>query len=95
MDARVRFTAFNMRTTPELAGQIAVVSADQTVPAGNQPPYFKVRVRLVSGELSRLKGLDVTPGMPAEVMVTSDERTVINYLIKPISDQLNRAFREE
>jgi HlyD family secretion protein len=95
MDARIRFTAFNMRTTPELAGKIAVVSADQTAPADNQPPYFKVRVRLASGELSRLKGLDVTPGMPAEVMITSEERTVLNYLIKPISDQLNRAFREE
>ena len=94
MPSRVRFTAFDQRTTPELHGRVAWISPDQTEVTGTKESYFKVRVRLNDDELNRLGGLSISPGMPAEVMITSNERTVISYLFKPISDQLNRAFRE-
>lgn len=94
MASRVRFTAFDQRTTPELHGRVAWISPDQTEVTERQEPYFKVRVRLDDNELKRLGGLSISPGMPAEVMITSNERTVMSYLVKPISDQLNRAFRE-
>lgn len=94
MGARVRFTAFNTRNTPELLGTVTWVSPDQTIVSENQEPYFKIRVALNDGEIKRLNEKIIKPGMPAEVMITSEERSVISYLVKPFTDQLNRAFRE-
>ena len=94
MMARVRFTAFNSRTTPELMARVTWISPDQTVVSENQEPFYKVRIGLNEGELARLNGKKIKPGMPTEVMITSEERTVISYFLKPISDQFNRAFRE-
>ncbi len=94
MIARIRFTAFNTRNTPELLGKVTWVSPDQSMVAETQEPFFKIRVMLNENEEKRLNDKKIKPGMPAEVMITSHERTVISYLIKPFSDQLNRAFRE-
>lgn len=94
MGARVRFTAFNSRNTPELLARVSWVSPDQTVISENQEPFYKIRIVLAPGEIERLDGKKIEPGMPAEVMITSEERTVISYLLKPLSDQINRAFRE-
>ena len=95
MPARSRFTAFNQRTTPELGAHVLWISPDQTTPEANQEPYFKVRLRLDKGEIDRLGGLEIAAGMPAEVLITAQERTVASYLMKPLFDQFNRAFREE
>lgn len=95
MPARIRFTAFNQRTTPELGAHVLWISPDQTTPEANQEPYFKVRLRLDKGEIERLQGLEIAAGMPAEVLITAQERTVASYLMKPLFDQFNRAFREE
>ncbi len=95
MPARVRFTGFNSRTTPELLGRVTSISADQTVVAENQQPYFKARVVLNEGEIERLNGRNLLPGMQSEVLITSGPRTVISYLMKPVSDQMHRALREQ
>lgn len=95
MPARIRFTAFNQRTTPELGAHVLWISPDQTTPEANHEPYFKVRLRLDKGEVERLNGLEIAAGMPAEVLITAQERTVASYLMKPLFDQFNRAFREE
>ena len=96
MAARVQFTAFSLRTTPQLYGRIERVASDQsTSPDGRLPPYYAVRIKLRDGEMTRLDGLDIVPGMPAEVMMTARPRTVLSYLMKPMSDQFNRAFRDE
>lgn len=94
MNARIRFTAFNTRNTPELLGKVTWVSPDQTLVPETQESFFKIRVVLNEHEEKRLEDKSIKPGMPAEVMITSDERTVMSYLIRPFSDQLNRAFRE-
>ncbi|MBO6550241.1 MAG: HlyD family type I secretion periplasmic adaptor subunit [Rhizobiales bacterium] len=94
MSARIRFTAFNTRNTPELLGKVTWVSPDQTVVSETQEPFFKIRIVLNENEEKRLKGKTIKPGMPAEVMITSHERTVMSYLVKPFADQLKRAFRE-
>jgi HlyD family secretion protein len=94
MEARIRFPAFNTRNTPELLGKVTWVSPDQTIVSEKQEPFFKIRVVLNAGEAKRLTDKTIKPGMPAEVMITSEERTVISYLVKPLADQLNRAFRE-
>ncbi len=61
----------------------------------NQEPFFKVRVMLNEGEAERLTGQGILPGMQAEVMMTSGARTVMSYFLKPVTDQLHRALREQ
>ncbi|MDO9384159.1 MAG: HlyD family efflux transporter periplasmic adaptor subunit [Hyphomicrobiaceae bacterium] len=91
MPARIRFTAFNSKTPPELNGTVVDISADHTMMAENAPPGFKVRVKLTDGETERLGEHAMLPGMEAELLFTSAERTVISYLAKPLTDQIGRA----
>lgn len=93
--ALLRLSAFNQRTTPELNGVLSTVSADLTVDQKTGLGFYVARVRLPKEEVARLKGLSLTPGMPAEVFLPTHERTILSYLVKPLSDQMERAFREE
>ncbi|MGI9480233.1 MAG: HlyD family type I secretion periplasmic adaptor subunit [Hyphomicrobiaceae bacterium] len=95
MPARVRFTAFNQRTTPELSGTIERIASDQSGGTDNVAPYYGVRIALAPDQVARLGSAEVKPGMPAEVMMTAGPRTVLSYLTKPLTDQFNRAFRDE
>lgn len=92
--AMLRFTAFDQRTTPELMGEVAFVSADLTQDAKTGVSYFAVRIAVPDEEVARLKGMTLVPGMPVEGFIQTGERTVISYLVKPIRDQIMRAFRE-
>jgi HlyD family secretion protein len=92
--AYVRFSAFNQRVTPQLAGQVAFVSADISHDQQTNAPYFTVRVMLADDERRRLAGLQLVSGMPAEVFMQTGSRTMFSYLFKPIFDQLQRAFVE-
>jgi len=94
--ARVRLTAFNRNTTPELKAKVAMVSpASARDPATGQE-YYIAYVNLLPTEdaLVQLNGMKLVPGMPAEVFVSTQERTAASYLVKPFTDQMNRAFRE-
>src|SRR3954471_2783806 len=92
--AYVRFSAFNQRTTPQLAGQVSFVSADISHDQQTNAPYFQVRVMLPDDERRRLAGLQLVSGMPAEVFMQTGSRTMFSYLFKPIFDQIQRAFVE-
>jgi HlyD family secretion protein len=92
--ARLRFTSFDRTTTPELSGHVAWVSPDQEAGAENKSPAFRVRIGIDADELKRLNGAAIGPGMEAEVMVTGPNRTVLSFIVKPLSDQLERTFRE-
>ena len=92
--AYVRFSAFNQRVTPQLTGQVSYVSADTSRDQQTNAPYFTVRVILPEDERRRLAGLQLVSGMPAEVFMQTGSRTMISYLLKPIVDQLQRAFVE-
>ncbi|GJD46652.1 Type I secretion system membrane fusion protein PrsE [Methylobacterium cerastii] len=92
--ARVRFTAFNQRTTPELKGQLVYVSPS-TSKSAKDDAFYVGYVELDAGEMSRLGiGKRLVPGMPVEVHVATEERTALSYLVKPIQDQFSRSFRE-
>jgi HlyD family secretion protein len=92
--AVVRFTTFNQRTTPELNGVVTRVSADTTVDQRTSAAYYTLRISLSKEEISRLGDVRLVPGMPVESFVQTGDRKVISYLMKPLSDQIMRAFRE-
>ena len=93
--AFVRFSAFNQRTTPQLAGNVSYVSADTSHDQQTNAPFFSVRVTLPDDERRRLAGQQLVPGMPAEVFMQTGSRTMMSYLLKPIIDQMRRAFVEQ
>jgi HlyD family secretion protein len=92
--AVLRFSAFNQRTTPEVNGEVSLVAADVTHDGKTGASFYTVRILLPDGELARLKGLALVPGMPVESYIQTGERTVLSYLTKPIGDQIARAWRE-
>ena len=92
--AHVRLSAFNQRTTPELAGVVALVSADVVREAQSSATYYDVRIDLPPKEVLRLGKLQLIPGMPAEIFLETENRTMLSYLFKPVTDQLSRMFRE-
>jgi HlyD family secretion protein len=89
----LRFPAFNQRTTPEVNGEVTRVSADVTVDPKTGASFYTARISLPDSELARLGTLRLIPGMPVESFINTGERTVLSYLVKPLSDQIKKAFR--
>jgi HlyD family secretion protein len=94
-DVALKLSAFNQRVTPELNGVVAEISADLSVDERSGAGFYTVRVRLPRTELKRLMGLTLAPGMPVEAFFSTGSRTMLSYLVKPLADQIARAFREE
>jgi HlyD family secretion protein len=98
--AVVRIMAGNQRTQPEIMGLLTRVSADLTrehqQPNSPQPPqaHYTVRIALPTDEVERLKDLRLVPGMPAEAFIQTHDRTPLEYLLKPLHEQIARTFRE-
>lgn len=92
--ARLRFSAFNQRTTPELLGKVAYIAPATIMDRSTGETYYVGHVEVLPGELAKLGDSAMLPGMPVEVYVQTEERTVASYLAKPVLDQFNRAFRE-
>ena len=93
--AMINFSAFNQRTTPQLHGSLKRISPDLSRDEATGAYYYTVRLKVDDGEMERLEGLVLLPGMPAEVFITTGNRRVISYLVKPLTDQLRRTFREQ
>jgi HlyD family secretion protein len=97
---RVRLGAGNRRTTPDLEGKVTVVSPDLTrdleaTPKGMQrEQYYLARVALSEAGLNSTGDLQLVPGMPAEVYIRTQDRTPLDYLLKPLREQIARTFRE-
>ena len=92
-DAVLRLSAFNQRTTPEITGRVSRVAADLIQDQKTGVSYYTARVATSPEELARLDGLTLVPGMPVEAFIQTGERTALSYLAKPLSDQMNRAFK--
>ena len=90
--AALHFSAFQ-RTTPELDGEVAHVAADATQDERTGEYYYVARIRVADGELARLDGAALRAGMPVEVFIQTEPRTVASFLVKPLGDQVVRAFR--
>ena len=93
--AVLRFSAFNLRTTPEINGAVTRVSADTTTDQRTGQSYYTIRVALPADTAKQLGDVKLLPGMPVETFVQTGDRTVISYLMKPLRDQFMRAFREK
>ena len=91
----LRFSAFNARTTPELNGTVVRIAADTTTDQRTGQAYYLVRLAMTADEVKRLGDVKLTPGMPVEAFIQTGSRTMLSYLIKPLHDQLMRAFREK
>ena len=92
--AIVRLTAFNQQTTPELNGVVERVSADVLEDIKTGTRFYTVRVAVPESELARLGALKLIPGMPADAFIQTASRTVMSFLLRPLWDQIGRAFRE-
>jgi HlyD family secretion protein len=92
--ARLRFSAFDQQTTPQIEGKVLSVSPDLTRDPNTGEAYFTARIAISDGEIAKLGDSKLQPGIPVEVQITTRERTAMSYLVKPLADQINRAFRE-
>ena len=92
--AGLRFSAFNQRTTPEISGAISRISADVSTDQRSGQSYYTVRIARPAEEIARLGNVKLVPGMPVEAFMKTYDRTVLSYFVKPLEDQVLRAFRE-
>ncbi len=94
-EVMLRFSAFDQRQTPELAGRVVQVSADAFEDEGNSVSYYRAEIMLEPGEIENLpEGTVLIPGMPVEAFIRTDDRSPMAYLLKPLADYFVRAFRE-
>lgn len=106
--AEVRFSSFNTRDVPRIMGTLISLSADRLVAdngnskqvsdsSGGSAAYYLVRVAVSPDGLAALStaNLELVPGMPAEVLITTGERTLVQYLAKPLTDSFKRSFIED
>ncbi len=91
--AKVRFIGLPRRTTPTIMGTVSYVSADSIVE--NNVTFYKVRISITASEMKKLGIAAVSPGMPTEVMVIAGRRTLMDYLVSPITSVTERALREK
>jgi len=91
---RVRFAAFDQQTTPQLNGEVISISADLTQDHTTGDSFFTVRIAISEVDLARLGTNKLQPGIPVDVQIKTQERTALSYLMKPLTDQIAKAFRE-
>ncbi|MBV2149745.1 HlyD family type I secretion periplasmic adaptor subunit [Sphingobium sp. AS12] len=92
-DARVRFTAFSSGTTPEFPGQVTFVSAERAQDEHSGASFYRARVAIDRDKVAH-EGLALRPGMPAEVFISTESRSMLSYITKPLQDQFRRAFSD-
>jgi HlyD family secretion protein len=95
LPAQVVFSAFKQRNLPRLEGRVRDVSADRITDPQSGTPYYLARVEVDRRQIHDLApDLELGAGMPAEVMIMSGERTLLQYLVEPLRDSLRRSFKE-
>ena len=96
MKARVRLSAFNSRTAPPVDATVIQVSADQLVDEKTGEGYFRADLKIDPKELAKLpKGSKLSPGMPAETYIVTGNRSILSYIVSPLTDTIRDALRED
>ncbi len=97
LSAEVTLSAYAGSNTPRVKGTVLMISADSATQsaAEGEKPYYLARVAVDRSELSKIgENVRLTPGMPADVMIVTGERTMLNYLLQPFRDALDKSFRQ-
>jgi membrane fusion protein, protease secretion system len=89
------FSAFNQNQTPHIPGIVTNVSADRLVDEKSGVPYYSVKAKVAPEGMKLISNLQIRPGMPVDLFVKTGERTMMNYLLKPIFDHLKMSMTEE
>lgn len=96
MQADLRFSAFDARNTPVIEGEVIAVSPDRLIDEQTRMPYYLSKIAISPEELQKLGANNrLVPGLPAEVVIKTGERTLLQYLIDPFLDRLFVSFKEE
>lgn len=90
----VKLPNFHSRTTPLILGRLMSISHDRLVDDATHEPYYLARVAIADTDIPQDLKAALRPGMPAEVVFNTGERTVLNYLVRPLTDALGRSMRE-
>ena len=93
--ATVRLSAFSFRNTMIIEGVVIHASADSLTDPYTGASYYAVRIRVPPEELAKLGDARLTPGMPVETQIKTGKRTMLAYILTPVSDILARAFKEK
>ena len=92
----LRLSSFDQRRTPEINGSIEAISPDHVQDRASGREYYTARITIEKGELDRLPpDVRLRPGMPVQAFVTTENRSVLSYLLHPFIEELNLAFREQ
>jgi HlyD family secretion protein len=94
MRAEVRITGLRWRIRPSLLGEVTYVSADVSLNERTNTSYYKATIRIPPDQLRTLEGATLQPGMPTEVFILGNRRSMVGYLTQPIRETFGRAFRE-
>ena len=92
--AKVKFTAFNARVTPDIAAEVSEVAADTTKVDAQTPAFYAIRLTISAKELDKLGDNKLKPGMSAEAFIQTESRSPFSYLVKPLVDQWSHAMHE-
>ena len=95
LQAEVRFSAFKQSKTPKMEGKVINISPDRFVDEKTGNPYYLARVELIPESKKKLGDLQLLPGMPAEVLIKTGERTLFQYLAQPATNFFARSFIED
>jgi epimerase transport system membrane fusion protein len=93
--AEVRLSAFSRGKIPTLEGKLITLSADRLIDEGNRMPYYLTRVELTPESVRKLEGVELLPGMPAEVLIKTGSRTLVEYLAQPLANVMARSLIED
>lgn len=94
-DVTLRLSSLDRRQTPELLGRVMTISPDALTDDKTGRSFYRVRIALEEGETDKLpKDTVLVPGMPVEAYLRTADRSPLAYLVKPLADYFNKAFRE-
>ena len=93
-DVHLVFSALPSRTTPDLHGQVTLVSADTLADERSGASYYRIEIAIDAADVQKRVGAEIVPGMPVEAFIRTADRTPLSYLLKPFTDYFRMAFRE-
>lgn len=95
LEVELIFSAFNLNTTPHIPGIVTMISADRLVDEQSGAPYYKMKAAVTPEGMKLIEHLQVRPGMPVDLFIRTGERTLLNYLLKPLMDHMKASLTEE